>query len=262
MRVEGPPPELEQAPETQLLLERRRHQAFVSTLAHELRQPLSALSQAAEVIRLVSVSPAASRAGEIIQRQVRQMSRVVEDLFDAARWANGKLELRLERTDVRQAVTAAAMDAKAAIAARGHELVVSIGGAPIWVDADPERLQQVLSNLLDNAIKYTEPHGRIHLEATQANAAATLRVRDSGCGLEPQALAHIFDLFSQVRPEQGTGLGLGLSVAFEIVSLHRGQIEAQSDGHGRGSEFIVTLPLAPDACVFVNTPRPQMRVAY
>jgi signal transduction histidine kinase len=244
MRVDGLPLELERTAERQLVQERGQHETFVSTLAHELRQPLSALTQAAEIIRLVSLSPVASRAAEIIQRQTRQMSRVVEDLFDAARWAKGKLALRLERVDVRQAVTAAAMDARAAIEARGHELVVSTARSPLWVDADPERLQQVLSNLLDNAIKCTEPRGRIHLIATRVNATVTVRVRDTGCGLEPQALAHIFDLFSQVRPEQGTGLGLGLSVVLEIVTLHRGRVEARSDGHGLGSEFIVTLPLA------------------
>jgi len=244
MSAEGLATEAEWAAERQLLHERRRHEAFVSTLAHELRQPLSALTQAVAIMGLVSGSPAASRAAEIIQRQTRQMTRLVEDLIDAARWAKGKLALRLQRVDVRQAVTDAALDATAAVAARGHDLVVSIASTPLWVDADPERLRQVLSNLLDNAVKYTDPRGRIHLTAARAKTTVTVRVSDTGRGLEPQALAHVFDLFSQVRPDESAGLGLGLSVALQIVTLHRGRIEARSEGHGRGSEFIVTLPMA------------------
>lgn len=227
-----------------LLQERRRHLTFVSTLAHELRQPLSALTQAVELMRLASGSSAPTLAAEIIQRQTRRMTRVVEDLMDAARWAQGKLALRLQRVDVRQAVENAALDATAAVAVRGQELVVSIAPTPLWVDADPERLQQVLSNLLDNAVKYTEPRGQIQLTAARAKSTVTLRVSDTGRGLESQALSHIFELFAQVRPDEGTGLGLGLSIAMEIVTLHRGRIEARSEGPGRGSEFIVTLPMA------------------
>lgn len=244
MSAEGIATEVEWQAERQLLQERRRHEAFVSTLAHELRQPLSALTQAVELMRLVSGSPVASRAAEIIQRQTRRMTRVVEDLIDAARWAQGKLALRLQRVDVRRAVADAALDATAVVAARGHELVVSIAPTPLWVDADPERLQQVLSNLLDNAVKHTEPGGQIYLAAARAKTTITLRVSDTGRGLEPEALAHIFDLFSQIRPNEEAGLGLGLSIVMEIVTLHRGRIEARSEGPGRGSEFIVTLPMA------------------
>ncbi len=244
MRVEPRLMESEWVAEGELLRERRRHEVFVSTLAHELRQPLAAVSQAVEVIRLVSLSPAATRAAEIIQRQTRQMSRVVEDLIDAARWANGKLVLRLERMDLRKAVTEAALDAAAAVALRGHELKVSIAPAPLWVQADPERLQQVLSNLLDNAVKYTEPRGRIDLTATRVDSTVVVSVSDNGRGLEPLARDHIFDLFAQVQPHEGAGLGLGLSVVLEIVTLHQGRIEVRSEGQGRGSEFIVTLPLA------------------
>ncbi|HKW00973.1 MAG TPA: HAMP domain-containing sensor histidine kinase [Vicinamibacterales bacterium] len=244
MSAEGLEADLARDADGPLLQERQRHATFVSTLAHELRQPLSALSQAVDLMRLVSGSPSASLAAEIIQRQTRRMTRLVEDLMDSARCAQGKMTLRLQRVDVRQVVADAALDATAAVAARGQQFEVSIAPTPLWVDADPERLQQVLSNLLDNAVKYTAPGGRIHLAAGRANAAITVRVSDTGRGLEPRALAHIFDMFSQVRPDEGAGLGLGLSIALEIVTRHRGRIEARSEGHGLGSEFIVTLPMA------------------
>jgi signal transduction histidine kinase len=115
----------------------------------------------------------------------------------------------------------------------------------LWVDADPQRLQQVLTNLLLNASRYTDPGGRITLTAERSAATVTLRVIDTGCGIEPEALVHIFDLFSQVQPLQAAGLGIGLSVVREIVTLHGGRIEARSQGQGFGSAFIVTLPFAP-----------------
>jgi signal transduction histidine kinase len=226
-------------------LQRRRQEVFVSTLAHELRQPLSAVSAAVEVVRLAPASDAASRATTTIQRQIGQMKRVIEDLMDEMRWACGKVTLRKQRIDVRQVLRDAALDATAAVAARRQELVVATGSAPLWVDADPQRLQQVLSNLLANAMKYTGPGGRISLTAyARDGATVTFVVSDTGRGLDHESLTHIFDLFSQVRPAEGAGLGIGLSVVREIVALHQGRIEARSEGPGKGSEFIVTLPRA------------------
>lgn len=225
-------------------LQRWRQEVFVSTLAHELRQPLSVLSSAVEVVRLAPASEAASRATAAIQRQIGQMSRLVEDLMDTMRWACGKVTLRKQRIDVRAVLRDAALDVTAAVAARRQELVVATASEPLWVDADPQRLHQVLSNLLANAMKNTEAGGRISLVAARRGAAVTLCVRDTGRGIERQALTHIFDLFSQVRPADGAGLGIGLSVVREIVALHQGRVEARSEGPGQGSEFIVTLPLA------------------
>jgi signal transduction histidine kinase len=225
-------------------LQRRRQEVFVSTLAHELRQPLSAVSAAVEVVRLAPASEAARRATTTIQRQIGQMSRVIDDLIDEMRWACGKVTLRTQRIDVRQVLRDTALDVTAAVAARRQELVVATASEPLWVDADPQRLQQVLSNLLANAMKYTGPGGRISLAAGGGEAAVTLRVTDTGRGIDRQALGHIFDLFSQVRPAEGAGLGIGLSVVREIVALHHGRVEARSEGPGKGSEFIVTLPLA------------------
>lgn len=226
-------------------LQRWRQEAFVSTLAHELRQPLSVLAAAVEVVRLAPASEAASRATTTIQRQIGQMNRMVDDLMDAMRWAAGKVTLRKQRIDIRAVLRDAALDITDVVAARGQELVVVSPSEPLWVDADPQRLQQVISNLLANAMNYTEARGRISLVAARQETAVTLCVRDTGRGIEPQALAHVFDLFCQVRPAEGAGLGIGLSVVREIVALHDGRIEARSDGLGMGTEFIVTLPLAP-----------------
>jgi signal transduction histidine kinase len=236
---------LARAEKHELDLQRLRQEVFVSTLAHELRQPLSVVSAAVEVVRLAPASESAKRATTTIQRQIGQMSRVIEDLMDQMRWACGKVTLRVQRIDARQVLREAALDVTEAVAARRQELVVVTASEPLWVDADPQRLQQVLSNLLANAMKYTGPHGRILLAAVRREAAVTLSVSDTGRGIDCQALAHVFDLFTQVRPAEGAGLGIGLSVVREIVALHQGRIEARSEGLGHGSEFIVSLPPAP-----------------
>ncbi len=225
-----------------LTLQRQRHEAFVSTLAHELRQPLSALLNAIEILRVGQAPVGSGRAVEIIQRQARHMNRLVEDVLEAARWARGTTVLQRQLVDMRQLIAETVSDVTAAVSARGHALEVSSAAEPLWVDADPVRLRQVLSNLLDNAIKFTEPGGRIGLAASRAGRDAVVVVSDTGRGFEPRELTHIFDLFSQVRPGEGRGLGIGLSIAHEIVTLHNGRIEARSDGPSRGSEFVITLP--------------------
>ena len=225
-----------------LTLERQRHEAFVSTLAHELRQPLSALLNAVEILRFEQATVGSARAVEIIQRQARHMGRLIEDLLEAGRSARGTTVLQRQLVDVRQLIAETASDVTAAVSARGHALEVSSAAEPLWVDADPVRLRQVLSNLIDNAIKFTEPGGRIGLAASRAGRDAVVVVSDTGRGFEPRELTHIFDLFSQVRPGEGRGLGIGLSIAHEIVTLHKGRIEARSDGPSRGSEFVITLP--------------------
>ena len=220
---------------------RRRKENFVSTLAHEIRQPLAALRAAVEVVQMAPASASACRATEIMKRQIDQMNRVVEDLTDATRWTSGKMSLRKQRIDVRHVIANAAADVATPVAARGHELVVAMPSEPLWVNADPQRLQQVLSNLLRNAVKYTDSGGRISLTAERDAETVTMRVRDTGRGIDPESLPHVFELFSQARPSDSAGLGIGLSVAKEIVVLHGGLIEAASGGEGQGSEFIVTL---------------------
>lgn len=219
-----------------------RREAFVSTLAHELRQPLSALLAAIEVIRLAPAGDEATLATAIMKRQIGQMNRMVEDVMDAARWRRGKVSLRKQQVDVRDVIKDAALDVQAAVVERRHQLVVATAPEPLWADADPQRLHQVLSNLLRNAVKYTDPGGRISLTADRSATTVDVRVSDTGCGIEADALSHIFDLYSQVRPAETHGLGIGLSVVREIVALHEGHVEARSEGPGRGSQFIVSLP--------------------
>jgi signal transduction histidine kinase len=216
----------------------RRKETFVSTLAHELRQPLSALVAAVELVRRTPNFAAGDCIAALMKRQIDQM--------DATRWAHGNVTILKQRIDVRELVRDAAIDISGAVAERGHELVVVTASDPLWADVDPQRLQQVLSNLLRNAVKYTDPGGRISIAADRDGAATvTLSVRDTGRGIEPEALTHIFELFSQVRPLEAAGLGIGLSVVREIVALHHGRIEARSAGPGHGTEFIVALPVAP-----------------
>jgi signal transduction histidine kinase len=225
-------------------IEHHRRESFITTLAHELRQPLAALMASVEVVRLNSSNPVTDRATAIMMRQIGLMDRVVEDLLDEGRWARGKVTLHQRCVDVRDVVAEAADDVAAAVAERGHELMVTTASEPLLADVDAARLHQVLSNLLRNAIRYTEPGGRIVLTAQRETTTIRLRVSDAGRGIAPEALTHIFELFSQVHPADAVGVGIGLSVGREIVALHGGRIVAKSQGADTGSEFIITLPLA------------------
>jgi signal transduction histidine kinase len=229
---------------TALLLQSQRHHAFILTLAHELRQPLSAMLGAIEILRDGRSAAGMSKAVEVIDRQAHQMARLVEEVVESARWTRGTALLRTERVDLRIQIAEALADAGEAPTARERQIVASDMPEPLWVDADPAHLRQVLSNLLDNAIKFTAPGGHIHLTACRSGREIIMRIRDTGRGLRPDELAHIFELFSQVRPGEGSGLGIGLHVASEIVALHKGRIEAHSDGPSCGSEFTVVLPAA------------------
>jgi signal transduction histidine kinase len=220
----------------------RRKDTFVATLAHELRQPLSAMLAAVEVVRRAPGTEAASRAADIMRRQLSQMSRYVEDLVDAVRWARGKVSLHTCRLDLRGVMRDAATDVEGTVAEGGPGILVAGEQEPIWVDGDRQRLLQVVSNLLRNAVSHTQPCGQITMAVERMASTITLRVGDTGRGIEAEALPHVFDLFSQMRPHESTGLGIGLSIVREIVVLHGGSIEARSDGAGKGCEFVVTLP--------------------
>lgn len=221
--------------------EQAARENFVWTMAHELRQPLSVLSTAVAMIRQDSPTEATARAVDVMGRQVRQMSRIIEDLVDAARLSNGKVSVQLERLDLREVITEAAADVTTALAERHHTFELQCGPLPMWIRGDSQRLHQVFSNLLRNAISYTDPGGRITVSVESGPLTITARVRDTGVGIAAPGLARIFDLFAQIQPN-ATGLGIGLNVVREIVSLHSGVIEAHSDGLGRGSEFVVVLP--------------------
>ena len=226
--------------------DRIRGEAFVWTIAHELRQPLSTMTTAVAVMERDSPSGATAHAIGVMGRQLRQMSRMVEDLVDAARLSTGKVSLIPQLLDIREVMTDAAADMTAAAAERGQLLDVNCGPTPLWVTADRQRLCQVFSNLLQNAIKFTGHGGLITFTAEGHRSGISVRVGDTGRGIDRPGLLRIFDRFAQIQPSEQRGLGIGLSVVREILTLHRGRIEAHSDGLGKGSEFVVTLPSVDD----------------
>jgi PAS domain S-box-containing protein len=228
----------------------RRKDEFLATLAHELRNPLAPITTALQVMRLRDVADPAERAmRDVIERQVRQLTRLVDDLLDVARITRGRIELRRQRVALRSVVEGAVEAAMPLISQFGHRLELELPDEPVWLMADPARLSQVLMNLLNNAAKYTPSGGLIQVRAGIQDRQAVVRVRDTGIGLAPEHLATVFEMFSQVAPalerSQG-GLGIGLALVRGLVQLHGGHVEAHSAGPGQGSEFIVWLPLEED----------------
>lgn len=227
--------------EEALRRENRRQETFLNLVAHELRTPLGTVLQAATLLRLRGAErEAAARAGAVIERQGRVMTRLIEDLVDAARVRLGKVRLCKESVELRAAAAAAAESVRPLFDERRHRLEVRLPADPVWVDADPLRLGQIVTNLLTNAAKYTEPGGRVWLEVGQVGGRARLSVRDNGVGLTPGELNSVFDWYKQVEGGRG-GLGIGLSLVRELVALHGGSLEARSEGPGKGSEFVVSL---------------------
>jgi PAS domain S-box-containing protein len=224
----------------------RRKDEFLAVLAHELRNPLAPVRNAVEILRATqSPSPQLQWTHDVIDRQVRQMTRLVDDLLDVSRITTGKIELRSEKIELSAAVRIA-LEASRPLIERGqHILTVRLPPEPIFLNADLARLAQVVSNLLNNAAKYTRPGGHIWLTAERGDGHMKLRVRDNGMGIPPPMLRRIFDMFTQVggpSDHQQGGLGIGLTLVKRLVEMHGGEIEARSEGVNRGSEFIVTLP--------------------
>jgi signal transduction histidine kinase len=226
----------------------QRKDEFLATLAHELRNPLAPLRNALEILRIAGSDPAVSeRARSMMERQLNQMVRLVDDLLDVSRITTGKLAIRKTVTELQAALRDAVETTRPFIEARRHELVLDIPAGPVAVEGDRTRLAQVFSNLLNNAAKYTEPGGRITLTLDKSGGDAVVVVRDTGIGLEPNSLSSIFEMFVQVdRTLERTqaGLGVGLTLARRLVGLHGGTLVVRSDGAGKGSEFEVRLPLA------------------
>ncbi len=224
----------------------RRKDEFLATLAHELRNPLAPIRNAIQILNTSRADGADSEwALGVIDRQTQQLTRLVDDLLDVSRITYDKLELRLERIELAKVVQSAIEASRPVIAERGHELVVTLPDRVI-VDADPTRLAQVFANLLNNAAKYSELRGRIELRAERVGGDVRVRVRDSGIGIEAGKLSHIFDLFNQVQPSMERipgGLGIGLTLVKRLVEMHGGQVHATSEGIGKGSEFVVRLPV-------------------
>jgi signal transduction histidine kinase/ActR/RegA family two-component response regulator len=224
---------------------------FLAMLAHELRNPLAPLRNAVQVLRLLAKDDAKLHGvGEMVERQVQHMSRLIDDLLDIARFTSGKITLHKEPTDLAAVVDRAVETTRPAIDTHGQELSVTLSPEPLWVEADLIRLAQVLANLLNNAAKFTPEGGRICLTAQRENGEAVISVRDTGMGIPAEVLPHIFDLFTQgqrsLDRSQG-GLGIGLTLVRRLVELHGGSVQAFSQGPGKGSEFIVRLPLAAES---------------
>jgi PAS domain S-box-containing protein len=229
----------------------RRKDEFLAMLAHELRNPLAPLRNAAQVLQMLgSDAPKVRWAADLIHRQVQQATRLVDDLLDIARIARGKVRLQKEAVELATIVARAVETSRPLVDARKHDLTVSLPAEPVRLEADPARLVQVLINLLNNAAKYTEQGGRIWLTAERKGSEVVLRVRDTGVGIPPDVLPHVFDLFTQEERSLGHsqgGLGIGLSLVRRLVEMHGGSVEATSLGVGRGSEFTVRVPALPEA---------------
>jgi len=227
----------------------RRQDAFVSTLSHELANPLGPLSNAARIIRSAGEpSENVEFALRVIERQVHLLRTLVSDLLEFSRAGAGKIELKRSRLSVNEVVADAVQDTRSLMEERRHALQVVETRGRIEVIADAERMHQVFVNLLTNAAKYTRPGGRINVKVASEDQEAVVRVADNGVGIPPEMLPRIFDLFTQVddtRPMAMGGLGIGLALVKELVALHGGTVQVISEGRGMGSEFTVRLPLPP-----------------
>lgn len=222
---------------------------FLAILSHELRNPLAALSTGLQLLQVCGDDPSqaedSSAMTSMMERQLKQLVWLVDDLLEVSRISSGRVELRIGRVDL-ASILGNAVDASRPLIDRGgHELVISLPPGPIMIDADPARLTQVFLNLLGNAAKYSEPGGHIELSAWREGDEVVVSVRDSGLGISAIDLHRVFDIFVQVdagRPRSQGGLGIGLSLVKSFVELHGGRVEARSEGPGHGSEFIVRLP--------------------
>jgi signal transduction histidine kinase len=242
----------------------RRKDEFLATLAHELRNPLAPIRQAAALLRSPTSTPAQKRwSHEIIERQVSHMAVLLDDLLDVSRITRGALSLRRGTHELEAVLDAAVETARPLIDSRRHSLEVVTPAAPIELEVDPMRVAQVVANLLTNAAKYTDPHGRIRLTAALDGEDIVIEVGDNGVGIAPDQQSAVFDMFTQLRTadDRAGGLGIGLALTKGIVELHGGSIAVRSGGHGEGSVFTVRLPrgeASAPAAVAAPVPRPHL----
>jgi CheY-like chemotaxis protein len=242
----------------------QRKDEFLAILAHELRNPLAPLVNALELLRAAADgNPALQRTREMMERQLTQLVRLVDDLLDVSRISRGRFELRRAPVSLSSALKSALESCQGLINEHGHALSVDLPADPLWVDGDFARLAQVFANLLSNSAKYTEPGGRIELTATHEGGEAVVTVRDTGIGIPPESLDIVFEMFSQVQTHKlhgAGGLGIGLALVRNLVELHGGRVTAQSAGPGKGSCFTVRLPLI-QAQTLSSSERPKHAVA-
>jgi signal transduction histidine kinase len=245
----------------------RKRDEFLAMLAHELRNPLAPIRNAVYLMKMMSVpDPMFAKYRDMIDKQARHITRLVDDLLDVSRMELGKVELRRESLDLNQAATAAAETCMPLTGARGHTVTLRLAPQPLTVTADPVRIEQVLGNLVGNAAKFTPDGGEIEIESAREGSQAVVRVRDNGNGIRRDLLASVFDLFVQdegsLARTQG-GLGIGLTLVRRLVELHGGSVRAESEGVGRGSTFEIRLPLValearPDGSA-ASAARPHLR---
>ena len=226
----------------------RKKDEFLATLAHELRNPLAPIRNALEILRVKGGATAEVQWSRgVIERQVQNMTRLLEELLDVSRIGRQQLELRKESIELASVLEAALETSRPVIEAAGHTLHLSLPSEPVFLKADPVRLAQVFSNLLNNAANYTERGGHVSITAERAGNQVAVVVGDDGIGISADDLPFVFTIFSQSKPaslRSKAGLGIGLSLAKGLVELHGGTIEARSEGRGHGSEFVVRLPVA------------------
>lgn len=231
----------------QLLEADRRKDEFLALLAHELRNPLAPVRNAASIMRMKSShDPELVWCHDVIERQARQLTRLVDDLLDVSRITRGKIRLRMELVDLRTVLTDAIETSRPLIDSMGHELNVVMPSTPLMLRGDATRLTQVVANLLNNAAKYQHEHGHIDVRIARDGEDAVILVKDRGIGISPKSMPRIFDLFTQGEraPDRAQGgLGIGLSLVKQMVELHGGIVRAESAGVGHGSEFIVRIPI-------------------
>ncbi len=229
----------------------RRKDEFLAMLSHELRNPLAPIRSSAQIIHLLGeAEPDIRRAAEIIERQTSHLSRFVDDLLDVARITEGRIKLQQEPLELSRLVAETVETIRPRIDSNGKRLTVTLSPKPLIVHGDAVRLCQVITNLLDNAAKYTEAEGSIRVAVEQEDSEGVVRIRDTGNGISAEMLPHIFDLFAQedrsLARSEG-GLGIGLSLVKKLVEMHGGRVEAISEGKGQGSELVVRLPLSTEA---------------
>jgi signal transduction histidine kinase/CheY-like chemotaxis protein len=238
----------------------RRKDEFLAMLAHELRNPLAPIRNSLHILSLTASSDTTvPQVTEMMERQVNHLVRLVDDLLEVSRISQGKITLKKELVDLSGVVRTAVEASRPLIDAGRHHLTIAIPHEPLSLEADPVRIAQVLENLLNNAARYTRSGGEIWLTVTAEPGSIRISVRDTGSGIASEMLPHVFDMFIQVDHgnRNGGGLGIGLTLVKSLVELHGGQVEARSEGRGKGSEFVVTLPRVPmEGTTFPEAPLP------
>ncbi len=239
----------------------RRKDEFLATLSHELRNPLSPVRTAAHLLKIKAAkSPEIKPVVDIIDRQVHAMTRLIDDLMDVSRINQGKIQLQLEDVDIARVVEAAIETSQPLISEMRHRLTVELPSGPLTLRVDSTRISQVLLNLLNNAAKYTERGGSIHLRAEHRDGHAVISVKDTGIGIPADKLSTLFEMFSQLEnslSKSKGGLGIGLCLVRQLVKLHGGWVEARSEGYGLGSEFLVGIPVLEPTSAHTALPEPD-----